>query len=64
VESEIEIIEKLGSKVIALAMNTELCSDEEALAYQHEYQTRTGIPVLLPIQQGVDAVIPVLKGLL
>jgi len=64
VESEIEIIEKLGSKVIALAMNTELCSDEEALAYQNEYQTRTGIPVLLPIQQGVDAVIPVLKGLL
>ena len=64
VESEIEIIEKLGSKVIALAMNTELCSEEEALAYQTEYQTRTGIPVLLPIQQGVDSVIPVLKKLL
>lgn len=64
VESEIEIIEKLGSKVIALAMNTELCTNEEALAYQKEYQTRTGIPVLLPIQQGVDAVIPVLKSLL
>jgi uncharacterized NAD-dependent epimerase/dehydratase family protein len=54
----------LGSKVIALAMNTELCSEEEALAYQTEYQTRTGIPVLLPIQQGVDSVIPVLKKLL
>ncbi len=63
VESEIEIIEKLGSKVIALAMNTELCSDAEALAYQKEYQDRTGIPVVLPIQQGVDALIPILTGL-
>jgi uncharacterized NAD-dependent epimerase/dehydratase family protein len=44
-------------------MNTELCSDAEALAYQKEYQDRTGIPVVLPIQQGVDALIPILSGL-
>jgi uncharacterized NAD-dependent epimerase/dehydratase family protein len=63
VESEIEIIEKLGSKVIALAMNTELCTEEEAFALQSHFEKSTGLPVLLPIQEGVDKIIPVLKNL-
>jgi uncharacterized NAD-dependent epimerase/dehydratase family protein len=63
VESEIEIIEKLGSKVIALAMNTELCTEEEAFALQTQFEKSTGLPVLLPIQEGVDKIIPVLKSL-
>ena len=36
VESEIEIIEKLGSKVIALGIHTEDCSTEEAFAFQKQ----------------------------
>ena len=64
VESEIEIIEKLGSKVIAVAVNTEDCSTEEAFAYQKEYEQKLQIPVLLPIQEGVDKIIPVLKSLI
>jgi uncharacterized NAD-dependent epimerase/dehydratase family protein len=60
VESEIEIIEKLGSKVIALAINTELCTDEEAYELQAEFEKSTGLPVLLPMQEGVDKVIPFL----
>ena len=63
VESEIEIIEKLGSKVIALAMNTELCTVDEAFALQSQFEKSTGLPVLLPIQEGVDKIIPVLKSL-
>lgn len=60
VASEIEIIEKLGSKVIALAMNTELCTDQEAFELQMEFEKSTGLPVLLPMQEGVDKVIPLL----
>lgn len=60
VASEIEIIEKLGSKVIALAMNTELCTDEEAFELQKEFEKTTGLPVLLPMQEGVEKVIPLL----
>ena len=63
VESEIEIIEKLGSKVIALAMNTEQCTADEAFALQSQFEKSTGLPVLLPIQEGVDKIIPVLKSL-
>ena len=64
VESEIEIIEKLGSKVIAVAVNTEDCTTEEAFSYQKEYEQKLNIPVLLPIQEGVDKLIPTLKGLI
>jgi len=64
VESEIEIIEKLGSKVIALAVNTEDCTNQEAYDYQKEYEQKLSIPVLLPMQEGVGKIIPVLKELI
>lgn len=63
VASEIEIIEKLGSKVIAVAVNTEECSTEEAFAYQKQYEAELNIPVLLPIQEGVEKLIPILTNL-
>lgn len=63
VESEIEIIEKLGSKVIAVALNTEKCTDEQAFDYQAFYEKKLQIPVLLPIQEGVEKLIPTLLAL-
>jgi uncharacterized NAD-dependent epimerase/dehydratase family protein len=63
VESEIEIIEKFGSKVIALALNTEECSDREAFDYQRFYENKLQIPVLLPLQEGVEKFMPVIKSL-
>ena len=64
VESEVELIEKLGSKVIALAVNTEDCSDEEAYFYQKQYEQKLNIPILLPMQEGVDKLLPTLKALI
>ena len=63
VASEIELIQKIGSKVIAVAINTENCTDQEAYAYQKEYTASIGMPVLLPIQEGVAPIIPILKAL-
>ena len=63
VASEIELIQKIGSKVIAVAINTENCTDEEAYAYQKEYTASLGMPVLLPIQEGMAPIIPILKAL-
>jgi uncharacterized NAD-dependent epimerase/dehydratase family protein len=64
VASEIELIQKIGSKVIAVAINTENCTDQEAYAYQKEYTASLGMPVLLPIQEGVAPIIPILKALM
>ena len=64
VQSEIELIAMYGSKVIALALNTELCTDEEAVAFQKQYEAELNIPVLLPIQEGVEKLMPVIRTLL
>ena len=62
--SEIELIKMYGSKVIAVAINTEHCSREEAFAFQKEYEAALQIPVVLPLQEGVEKLIPVIQSLL
>lgn len=64
VESEIALIRAYGSEVIALALNTEDCSEDEAFRYQKNYTEQLEIPVLLPLQQGVDAILPVIQSLI
>lgn len=59
-ESEIALIRMYGAEVIALALNTTDCTPEEALKMQAEYQERLGIPVLLPLEEGVHALVPML----
>ena len=63
VESEVEIIGKFGAKVIALALNTEDCSAQEALDYQKHYEQQLQIPVLIPLEEGVEKLMPTLKEL-
>ncbi len=61
--SEIELIKQFGSTVIAIAINTEHCSDEEAFMFQKEYEKQFGIPVMLPLQEGCEKIVPVIKKL-
>jgi uncharacterized NAD-dependent epimerase/dehydratase family protein len=64
VESEIEIIEKFGSKVIALGLHSTDCSIEEAKELQLSYEKKLGIPVLLPVPEGVEKLMPSLKHII
>lgn len=61
--SEIALITQLGSSVIAIAINTEHCSDEEAFAFQKQYEAQFGIPVMLPLQEGCEKIVPAIKKL-
>jgi uncharacterized NAD-dependent epimerase/dehydratase family protein len=63
VESELALAQMYGSQVIALALNTQDCSREEAFAYQKEYAQKLNIPVLLPIEEGVEAIVEVIQNL-
>lgn len=63
VESEIDLIRCYGSTVIALALNTEGCSRDEAFAFQKQYADQLGIPVLLPLEEGVMSLLPILQNL-
>ena len=63
VASEIEIIEKFDAKVIALALNTRGLSKEEALNFQKKYKKSLGIPVVIPLEEGVTRIVSEIKGL-
>ena len=62
--SEIALINMYGSTVIAVALNTADCTTEEAIALQQQYESELKLPVLLPLQQGVEKIIPVIKSLI
>lgn len=62
-ESEIALINMYGSKVIAVALNTEHCTTEEANTFREAYETRLGIPVVLPLQEGCGRMVPLLRNL-
>lgn len=64
IESETELIRLFGSKVIAVALNTEHCSNEEAFAFQKDYETKLKIPVLLPLQEGCEKIVPVIQKMI
>lgn len=64
VESEIFLIKQLGSSVIAVALNTEHCSDDEAFEFQKEFEAKLKIPVMLPLQEGCKKVVPLIQQLI
>ena len=64
VESEIALIRAYGAEVIALALNTEDCSLGEAVAYQRHFTEQLNLPVLLPLEEGVGPVIPLIQALI
>ncbi|WP_245652238.1 DUF1611 domain-containing protein [Rufibacter tibetensis] len=61
VSTEIELIRLYGSQVIAVTLNTAGLTLEEARTYQQQYQQELGLPVILPLEDGVDQIIDILK---
>lgn len=56
VKSEKAILEHLGAELIALALNTHGCTEEEALSFQKSYEESLNIPVMLPILEGIEGI--------
>lgn len=61
VASEIEIIEKFGAKVISVALNINGLSKEEIPLIQSQLEKSLGIPVVVPITEGVDQIVSSIK---
>ena len=64
IESEKVILEQIGAELIALALNTHECTEEEAINFQQHYKESLEMPVLLPIITGVEEVFPKLDILM
>jgi uncharacterized NAD-dependent epimerase/dehydratase family protein len=60
-EEEIELLRLLGARVLALALNGRGLSAEALAAARKDLERRLGIPAVLPLEEGVDALVPVLR---
>jgi len=63
VESEIQLIESYGANVIALMLNTRDCSGLEIEQARKTYKNALRIPVISPLEEGVNAIIPELLNI-
>ena len=60
-EREIELIRLYGSRVLAITLNTTGLDIDEARAYKVQYEKKFGLPVILPLEEGVGRLVDVVK---
>ncbi len=63
-KDEIELIRIYGAPTVALMINTMKMSVQDARDYAARYQQSLGIPAILPLEDGVDALIPIFKDMI
>lgn len=61
VQDEIELIRFYGARTLAVTLNEEGMSDSEMSAYQKELSKKLNIPVVRPLKEGVDGLLPVIR---
>jgi len=61
VESEIELIRFYGSETLSIALNEEKWDDSQMRAYQKDLSKRIGIPVIRPLKDGLEVLLPVIR---
>jgi uncharacterized NAD-dependent epimerase/dehydratase family protein len=63
-KDEIALIKIYGAPTVALTINTVKMKTEEARAYAEQYTKSLGIPVVLPLEDGVESLVPVFKEMI
>jgi uncharacterized NAD-dependent epimerase/dehydratase family protein len=64
VADEIELIHRLGARTLAVALNGEGMTPEALRAEQQRLRWGLGIPVIRPLEEGVGALVPVVREFL
>jgi uncharacterized NAD-dependent epimerase/dehydratase family protein len=62
--SEIGLIQYYGARVLAVTLNEEGLDDAAMAKVQTELETDLGLPVLRPLREGVDRLVPVVQAFL
>lgn len=64
VKDEIALIKIYGAPTVALTINTHKMTEKEAREYAEKKEKELGIPVILPLEDGVDRLIPIFKDMI
>jgi len=60
-ESEIQLMTLYGTKVLAVTLNGEGGTAEDLARYAAQKEKELGIPFVLPLEEGLDRLLPVIK---
>jgi uncharacterized NAD-dependent epimerase/dehydratase family protein len=63
-KDEIELIRIYGAPTVALTINTMKMKEREAREYAKTYQEKLKIPVVLPLEDGVDSLVPLFEKMI
>jgi uncharacterized NAD-dependent epimerase/dehydratase family protein len=63
-KDEIALIRIYGAPTVALTVNTAKMKEEEARAYARKYEAELGIPTILPLEDGVESLVPVFEKMI
>jgi uncharacterized NAD-dependent epimerase/dehydratase family protein len=63
-KDEIALIKIYGAPTVAIAINSSKMTEEEARASALKYQKELGIPAVLPLEDGVDSLIPLFEQMI
>lgn len=63
-KDEIELIKTYGAPTLALTINSAKMPQQEARDFAAKYQQSLGIPAILPLEDGVDQLLPIFKDMI
>ena len=63
-KDEIALIKMYGATTVAITVNTSKMTEQEARDYAAKYQKELGIPVVLPLEDGVQSLVPTFEELI
>lgn len=61
VEDEIKLIEMYGARTLAISLNGEGGTPEDLVNYQKDLSNRLGVPVVRPLEEGVEALLDTIR---
>ncbi len=63
-KDEIALIKMYGASTVAVTLNTAKMSEKDARDAASRYEKELGIPVILPLEDGVESLVPLFKALI
>ena len=63
-KEEIELIKQYGAPTVAITVNTAKMKTEEARTMAAQYEKELGIPAILPLEDGLERLIPVFEKMI
>jgi uncharacterized NAD-dependent epimerase/dehydratase family protein len=64
IQDEIALIKIYGAPTVAVTVNTAKMNEQDARDYASQKEKELGIPVILPLEDGVDRLVAVFKDMI